>query len=90
MQRFYSRLLGEARGDVAAALQGAMIAMIQDHRFSVMKWAAFVCYGLPLPAQAGPEESTDQLKVELEDVIGTLNLTEKKTHGQCLTCCGLH
>ena len=75
MQRFYSRLLGDARGDVAAALQGAMIAMIHDRRFSVMEWAAFVCYGLP---QAGPDESTDQLKVELEDVIGTLNLNEKK------------
>ena len=78
MQRFYSGLLGDARGDVAAALQGAMRSMIHDHRFSVMEWAAFVCYGLPLPAQAGPEESTDQLKVELEDVIATLHLTEKK------------
>ena len=89
MQRFYSRLLGEAQGDTAVALQGAMVSMINDRRFSVMQWAAFVCYGLPaarlpaqpavvLPAQADTNESMGQLKAQLEDLLGDLKLTEKK------------
>ena len=79
MQRFYSRLLSEAQGDAAVALQGAMVSMINDRRFSVKQWAAFVCYGLPaavLPAH--PEAKPSQLKMELEDLLGDLNLTEKK------------
>ena len=92
LQRFYSRLLSVARGNTAWALQGAMLSMIKDRRFTVLQWAAFVCYGLPtatLPAQtaalparaahkAGADASRHQLKMELEDLIGALNLTENK------------
>ena len=80
MQRFYSRLLGEARGDAAVALQGAMVSMIRDRRVSVMQWAAFVCYGLPaaeLPAQADENASGTQLQAELQDLFGARNLLSK-------------
>ena len=66
------------------ALQGAMVAMICDQRFSVLDWAAFVCYGLSPPAKGGsqgkadPKESMGQLKMELEDLLGALSLTENK------------
>ena len=46
MMRFYDRLLGEAAGNAAAALQGAMISMLKEGWYSVLEWAAFVCYGL--------------------------------------------
>ena len=54
MERFYQRLLeGGALGDVAAAMQGAMVSMIRDGRWTVLQWAAFVVYGLPrLPGAA--------------------------------------
>ena len=54
MERFYQRLLsGGALGDVAAAMQGAMVSMIRDGRWTALQWAAFVVYGLPrLPAAA--------------------------------------
>jgi len=48
MERFYERLLaGGALGDVAAAMQGAMVSMILEQgRWTVLQWAAFVVYGL--------------------------------------------
>eukprot|EP00966_Prymnesium_polylepis_P107871 2497836-Prymnesium_polylepis.2 len=49
MTRFYERLLGEAVGDAAAAMQGAMVSMLHDsrpHYRSVLLWAAFVVCGL--------------------------------------------
>ena len=48
MERFYERLLaGGALGDVAAAMQGAMVSMILEQgRWTVLEWAAFVVYGL--------------------------------------------
>ena len=66
-----------------------MVSMINDRRFSVMQWAAFVCYGLPasmlpaqaaaeLPAQARPKVGMGQLKMELEDLLGELNLSANK------------
>ena len=47
MERFYQRLLASGEvGDVAAAMQGAMISMIREGHSSVPQWAAFVVYGL--------------------------------------------
>ena len=52
MERFYSRLLsynkvaGKATGEAAAAMQGAMVSMIHDGKWSVLEWAAFVVYGI--------------------------------------------
>ena len=46
MERFYEQLLGVAAGDVAMALQAAMVSMLREPRFSVKQWAAFVAYGL--------------------------------------------
>ena len=46
MARFYDALLGpEAAGDVAVALQAAMISMLREG-CTVNEWAAFVVYGL--------------------------------------------
>ena len=46
MTEFYDQLLGEAAGDTAAALRGAMLSMVRDQRWTVHEWAAFVVYGL--------------------------------------------
>ena len=48
MQHFYTRLLASGTaGDVATAMQGAMVSMIGEGcRCSVHGWAAFVVYGL--------------------------------------------
>ena len=47
MRRFYARLLeGGAVGDATAAMQGAMVSMIGEGRWTVLQWAAFVVYGL--------------------------------------------
>ena len=48
MERFYQRLLEDSKvGDAAVAMQGAMISMIRDGRWSVKHWAPFVVYGMP-------------------------------------------
>ena len=49
MRRFYEGYLGQARGNAALALQGAMVSMAREdggEQFSVMQWASFVVYGL--------------------------------------------
>ena len=51
MERFYERLLapGPSMGDVAVAMQAAMVSMIKqegDEKWSVEEWAGFVVYGL--------------------------------------------
>ena len=64
MTRFYARLLGEAAGDAAAAMQGAMISMLHDarsHYRNVLLWAAFLVCGLTTRdvAASQPEEDDD-------------------------------
>ena len=44
MARFYERLFGIADGNVALALQGAMVSMLAE--YDVGQWAAFTIYGL--------------------------------------------
>ena len=45
---FYARLLegGALATDATAAMQGAMVSMIREGRWTVLEWAAFVVYGL--------------------------------------------
>ena len=45
MTRFYEQLLDESGGDVAAAMQGAMVSMLRKG-YDVSHWAAFSVYGL--------------------------------------------
>ena len=46
MRRFYGRLVsGDGAGDAASALREAMVSMLREG-YSVLKWAAFVVYGL--------------------------------------------
>ena len=53
MTRFYDALLGpEAAGDVAVALQAAMISMLREG-YTVNEWAEFVVYGLASAAELG-------------------------------------
>ncbi|EOD39971.1 hypothetical protein EMIHUDRAFT_69905, partial [Emiliania huxleyi CCMP1516] len=44
MRRFYTAWV--AGGDVAAALREAMVGMIEEGRWSVREWGAFVVYGM--------------------------------------------
>jgi hypothetical protein len=66
MRRFYERLLGKSQGDVATALQGAMVSMLRDS-YDVGQWAAFTVYGLAVHAD------NKQPDCQAEDHAGAAN-----------------
>ena len=64
LERFYERLLprGKANGDVAAALQGAMISMLSEG-YAVRHWAALAVYGL---AELGAKADAKQQEADFK------------------------
>ena len=62
MKRFYNVLLeNERMGDVAAALQQAMVSMIREGKWSVLQWAGFVVYGLGSAPSEEPQLGESEL-----------------------------